>query len=204
MIALFTLLMQLAYLTRTILSAILFVLTGIRATEGTMAFTGRPRKEDVRREREGTFIGYVRGSTVQQEITLEAQQARMRQYCRLNNLVLVDLVTEVACSTSEREKLADVQRRLEAGEAEGLLCAKIDRVGRSQIHLSKIVEWAVTKRIDILSTDEGWQIKDGKKVNKMLPSSLPLPKWSTSGSRTALGRPCPNSRPTASGWAMPR
>lgn len=133
-----------------------------------MAFTGRPRKEKRTKEPAKTFIGYIRASTKDQKITLEAQQVNMVAFCKRNDYELLDIVVDTACSTKMREKLIDVQRRLDAGEAQGLLCVKFDRVGRSQIHLASLIQWA-EGHVDILSVDEGWIIKAGRKANDMIP-----------------------------------
>ena len=120
----------------------------------------------------GKAIGYIRVSTKSQSEnghSIDGQKARLIERCKTEGLELIDLIVEVECSTKERELLNTVQRRLTDGEAQVLVCAKFDRIGRSQIHLARIVEWAVENNIDILSADEGWQVKAGKKVNKMLP-----------------------------------
>lgn len=125
----------------------------------------------------GKMIGYVRVSTKEQGTmghSLDGQMRRLADRCRDEGLELIDLVVDIECSTKYREKLAQVQERLEEGEAAGLICAKIDRVGRSQFHLASIVQWAEVNRIDILSTDEGWQVRGGKKVDAMLPFRIAM------------------------------
>lgn len=137
----------------------------------------------------GKGIGYVRASTGDQKHTLSGQADRMRKRCQEEGIHLlsvgdnheiedmeniVDVVIEVESSTKEREKLLHVQERLERDEARCLVCAKIDRVGRSQFHLASIVHWAETSKIDIFSADEGWQVKDGRIVDPMLPFRIAM------------------------------
>ena len=88
--------------------------------------------------------------------------------------VLVDVVAEVESGAKERDGLADVQARVLAGEAQGIIFPKVDRLGRSMVHLLKVVDWAAKNRIDLLSADEGWQVRDGAKVDKMLPFRLAM------------------------------
>jgi DNA invertase Pin-like site-specific DNA recombinase len=83
-------------------------------------------------------------------------------------------VAEVESGAKEREGLAEVQARVLAGEAQGIIFPKVDRLGRSMIHLLKVVDWAAKNRIDLLSADEGWQVRDGAKVDKMLPFRLAM------------------------------
>ena len=120
----------------------------------------------------GKAIGYIRVSTKSQEEnghSIDGQKQRVKDQCKHNGLELVDLIVEVESSTKQRDLLTEVQQRLENDEAQTLVCAKFDRVGRSMIHLASIVEWAVKNKIDVLSADEGWQIRNGQKVNSMLP-----------------------------------
>ena len=117
-------------------------------------------------------IGYVRVSTVmqgEQGHSIYGQIARMRKKCEEEGLQLVEVVEEVASSTAERDKFEAVQQRISDDEARVLVGAKIDRLGRSMIHLAHICEWAEREKVSILSVDEGWQIRDGKITDPMLP-----------------------------------
>ena len=42
------------------------------------------------------------------------------------------------------------------------------------VHLLHVVEWAQANRVDLLAADEGWQVRDGKQVDKMLPFRLAM------------------------------
>lgn len=128
-----------------------------------------------RKQSSNAMIGYVRASTDLQKYTLESQEKRIRQDCNDEGFQLLSsvgdngVVVEVECSTKERELLNDVQARCERGEAKGIICTNIDRVGRSQFHLASIIKWAEECKIDLYSTEAGWHIKDGEMVDTMLP-----------------------------------
>lgn len=125
----------------------------------------------------GRLIGYVRVSTEQQGLrghSLDGQRTRLQETAAREGFELVDVVAEVESGAKERDGLKDVQARVMAGEAQGIICPKIDRLGRSMVHLLKIVEWAVQNHVDLLSADEGWQVRDGVKVDKMLPFRLAM------------------------------
>lgn len=87
------------------------------------------------------LIGYCRVSTSQQEdegSSLEAQRERIEGWAKSNYTVdgkpyeLIDLVLEQASAkTRKREKLEDVRRRCLAGEAEGMIIVKLDRLTRN-------------------------------------------------------------------------
>lgn len=90
-------------------------------------------------------IGYVRVSTSKQAdegASLEAQAAKLRLYCELHELVLVDLIVDAGASAKslKRPGLAAALSRLEAGEADGLLVAKLDRLTRSVKDLGILCE----------------------------------------------------------------
>ena len=144
----------------------------------------RPRGSKKEREQaqrlvngQGKLIGYIRASTKNQSDhghSLAGQRARLEEVAEREGFALVDVIEEVESGAKERDGLAEAQERIMAGEAQGLVFPKVDRVGRSMIHLLRIVEWAEANRVDLLSADEGWQVRDGQKVDKMLPFRLAM------------------------------
>jgi len=70
--------------------------------------------------------------------------------------------------TTGRDGLKDTQARIEAGEAEGLAFCKLDHVGRSQIHLARLVQWAKNKGLMLLSADEGFMVQRRELKNEAL------------------------------------
>lgn len=144
----------------------------------------RPRGNGKKREMQerkktggGKLIGYIRVSTTGQGTnghSLAGQEARLRAVAEQEGFDLIDVVADVESGAKERDALADVQRRIMAGEAQGIIFPKIDRLGRSMIHLLKLVQWAEQEGVDLLATDEGWQVRDGQKADKMLPFRLAM------------------------------
>ena len=125
----------------------------------------------------GKVIGYIRVSTQaqgQHGHSLDGQRTRLQDVAAREGLELVDVVSEVESGAKERDGLAEVQARVMAGEAQGIITPKIDRLGRSMVHLLHLVDWATLHGIDLLSADEGWQVRGGKKVDKMLPFRLAM------------------------------
>jgi DNA invertase Pin-like site-specific DNA recombinase len=84
-------------------------------------------------------IGYVRVSTDEQVVSIEAQEAKVRGYCALHEIDLVDVVRDhgVSAKSLDRPGLSDALARLIRGEADGLVIAKLDRLSRS------VADWAV-------------------------------------------------------------
>ena len=67
-------------------------------------------------------IGYIRVSTSEQAaegVSLAAQEAKIRAYCELNDLELVELISDAGLSakTTNRAGLIRAMTALEAGEA---------------------------------------------------------------------------------------
>jgi len=89
-------------------------------------------------------IGYIRVSTdkqADQGISLEAQEAKIRAYAQLYDLDLVDIVIETGSAKSlDREGLASVLKRLQAGEASAVVVTKLDRLTRSVADLGRLVD----------------------------------------------------------------
>lgn len=89
-------------------------------------------------------LGYVRVSTGMQAehgVSLEAQEAKIRAQCTIDGLELVGIEVDAAVSAKNmnRPAIQSVFRRLEAGEAEGLIVAKLDRLTRSVYDLGPLL-----------------------------------------------------------------
>ena len=144
----------------------------------------RPRGSKKQREQEqrmltgaGRFIGYIRVSTVDQGTnghSLDGQRQRLQEAADREGVELVDVVCDVKSGAKQRDGLDEVWARVLAGEAEGILFPKLDRVGRSQIHLATLVEQARDRGVSLLSSDEGWQVQRGELCNEALPFLIAL------------------------------
>ena len=144
----------------------------------------RPRGCAKQREREaklatgaGRMIGYIRVSTSGQSEnghSLEGQVTRLQEAAVREGVELVEVVQDVKSGAKQRDGLDLAWARVKAGEAEGLLFPKLDRLGRSQLHLASLVEEARDLGLSLLSSDEGWQVKQGKLCNEALPFLIAL------------------------------
>lgn len=81
-------------------------------------------------------IGYARVSTEEQArdgVSLANQDAKITMYCKLYGLELVDVVDDrgESSKTLKRPGIQDVLGRLDSGEADCLVIAKLDRLTRS-------------------------------------------------------------------------
>ena len=89
-------------------------------------------------------VGYIRVSTAEQEesgLGIEAQEAKVRAYCDLYGLELVELFTDAASGKNlQREGIEAALGRLVDGAAEGLIVAKLDRLTRSVRDLGALLE----------------------------------------------------------------
>lgn len=101
-------------------------------------------------------VGYVRVSTEGQAdagVSLEAQTAKLRAFAIAMELELVEVIVDagVSAKTLNRPGLSRALARLEAGEASGLLVAKLDRLTRSVRDLGDLVERFFASRFALLS-----------------------------------------------------
>lgn len=144
----------------------------------------RPRGTQKQREAEkrlargkGKFIGYIRVSTAEQGTkghSLEGQRRRLHDFAEREGYQLLDVICDVESGAKERDGLREAQERITAGEAEGLIFPKLDRVGRSQLHLARLIEWAREHSVTLISTDEGIQVYRGVLRNEALPFLIAL------------------------------
>lgn len=91
------------------------------------------------------IIGYVRVSTEEQAtqgVSLQAQEAKLRQYCDLYGHDLVEVVVDAGQSAKSlnRPGLTRVLGALTAGEVEGVIILKLDRLTRSVRDLGHLLE----------------------------------------------------------------
>ncbi len=92
-----------------------------------------------------TAIGYVRVSTQEQAtdgVSLGAQRDRLRTYCKLNAIKLIDIKADegYSGSTLDRPGLQAALHMLRRGRANTLLVAKLDRLSRSLRDVCTLVE----------------------------------------------------------------
>ena len=90
-------------------------------------------------------VGYVRVSSEDQAregVSLVAQAEKVRLYCRLHDLELVDLVSDPGQSakTLDRPGLTRARAMLDDGSADGLLVVKLDRLTRSVVDLAALLD----------------------------------------------------------------
>ena len=92
-----------------------------------------------------TAIGYVRVSTQEQAtegVSLDAQRDKLRAYCKLNGLKLIDILADegISGSTLDRPGLQAALRMVRKGRASTLIVVKLDRLSRSLRDVCSLVE----------------------------------------------------------------
>jgi len=115
-----------------------------------------------RQAQEGTemkVIGYVRVSTEEQAsqgVSLAAQEEKIRQYASLYDLELVDVIHDPGASAKslKRPGLQQALSLLEAGQAEGLVIAKLDRLTRSVADWSSLIAGYFSKHSLLSVSDQ--------------------------------------------------
>jgi site-specific DNA recombinase len=80
-------------------------------------------------------IGYIRVSTemqVNEGVSLDAQSAKIRAYCELNDLELIEIVCDAGKSakTTNRDGLQKCLAAIASGEAQAIVVYKLDRLSR--------------------------------------------------------------------------
>src|SRR3954469_10876072 len=92
-----------------------------------------------------TAIGYVRVSTQEQAtegVSLDAQRDRIRAYCRLHAIKLIDIQSDEGISggTLNRPGLQGALQMIRRGRGNTLIVAKLDRLSRSLKDVCSLVE----------------------------------------------------------------
>lgn len=104
-------------------------------------------------------IGYIRVSTSKQEKegwSLDAQTVKLRAYATALELELVDVIVDAGISAKslKRPGIQSALIRLEAGEADGLLVVKLDRLTRSVRDLGDLIEKYFGEKYQLLSVND--------------------------------------------------
>jgi DNA invertase Pin-like site-specific DNA recombinase len=103
-------------------------------------------------------LGYARVSTSEQADSragLEAQRAAIEAECRRRGWRLVEIVEDAGFSARDlrRPGIRSVLERLEKGEAEGLVVAKLDRLSRSMLDFTSVMALAQRQGWSIVALD---------------------------------------------------
>lgn len=136
-------------------------------------------------------IGYVRVSTEEQAssgCSLAAQADKIRSYCGLYGISLVDIIEDAGQSakTLGRPGLQQALSMLVCGSANGLVIAKLDRLTRSVRDWATLIERYFDGRTSLLSVEDkiDTQTAAGRVVLNLL---IAISQWEreTIGERTA-------------------
>jgi site-specific DNA recombinase len=119
-----------------------------------------PHRGMARSSKKTRVLGYVRVSTTEQAeegVSLDAQTTKLRDYARLHDLELVDVVADNGVSAKRTTNRPGLQRALKAlkrGEAAGLVVVKLDRLSRTTTDLLGLVAQADRERWQLHSIHE--------------------------------------------------
>lgn len=114
-------------------------------------------------------IGYVRVSTSEQAesgLSLEAQRKKIEAQATLSDLELVDVLQDAGESAKDlhRPAMTDLLNRIDSGQVDCIIVAKLDRLTRSLKDINDLIETlGRAKRadggrggVDLISTSESW------------------------------------------------
>jgi len=105
-------------------------------------------------------IGYLRVSTAEQgdsRAGLEAQEATIRDEIERRGWELLDIRSDVASGKTlrKRDELGRTLRDLQAGYADALVVAKLDRLSRSVLDFASVMETAQAQGWSVVVLDLG-------------------------------------------------
>ena len=156
-------------------------------------------------------LGYARCSTQEQADTgngLAAQEKAIRAECERRDWTLLDVARDEGHSgkSLDRPALHGALERIAAGEAGGLVVAKLDRASRSVVDFGRLLEWFDAADATLVALDLGMDTStsSGRLVANVMAS---VAEWERSviGERTrdALAarkaQGLPISRPAVTG-----
>lgn len=149
-------------------------------------------KRSISPSRPTHVVAYVRVSTEQQAVdgsSLDAQKAQLEAYAQAFGLVIVafELDAGASAATTNRPALQRALARLEAGEAQGLLVSKLDRLSRSLRDMCELMDTHFKDRFSLMSVSES--IDTGTLTGRLILNVLmSVAEWEreAAAERTAL------------------
>jgi len=106
------------------------------------------------------LIGYLRVSTGEQArsgVGLAAQRRTIRAAAKAHDWDLIEVVADEGQSGKDldRPELRAALERIAAGEADGLVAAKLDRLTRSVLHFATLLGWFDRAQATLIALDLG-------------------------------------------------
>jgi DNA invertase Pin-like site-specific DNA recombinase len=130
------------------------------------------RRPTTQREPTGIYAGYVRVSTAKQDLGPDVQRARIAAKAVIMGDVNVTVVEEreSAKTVSRRPILTDLLKRLDAGEFDGLIVAKLDRLARNTRDFLALVDRALSSgwSLIVLDLDFDTSTATGRLISTMI------------------------------------
>lgn len=117
-------------------------------------------------------VAYIRVSTGRQELSVDAQEERIKVWCKANNVEIVATCKDIGASGGNlnRPGFQEAKAILDRGDASVLVFAKFDRVSRSQADFAGLLRHAQDKGWSMASVGE--QFDTGTPIGKAMVSII--------------------------------
>ncbi len=121
-------------------------------------------------------IGYARVSTqgqVDEGVSLQAQEERIRSYCELHGFELTEIVADAGLSGKSigiRPGLQRILSTAEKGQLQAVVTYKLDRLGRSTLEVLEMVELCDKKDVALHSISE--KLDTGSAIGRFVLRTL--------------------------------
>ena len=106
------------------------------------------------------YIGYCRKSREEKDrqiLSIEAQVAELKEFAKRENLEIAEFITEEkTAKVPGREKFADLLKKIEKGEASGIVAWHPDRLARNSVDGGKIIYLLDTGKLQNLKFPTHW------------------------------------------------
>ena len=116
------------------------------------------------------IVAYIRTSTEAQLLSIETQRAKITAYAQVHDHEIVEWCEDAGASgkTLDRPALARGIALVEAGKADALCVAKIDRLTRSQPEFAELLDGPIGSRIVCIEHMLDPSTANGRLVLRML------------------------------------
>jgi site-specific DNA recombinase len=103
------------------------------------------------------MVGIVRTSTMKQRVSIENQIIEIKEYCKRNELHILEIIKEEGVSGSQKNRVGfdRVLKMVENKEVDGVICYYIARLGRSLVDNITMINACLESGVKLISMQEG-------------------------------------------------
>ena len=114
-------------------------------------------KNGVKKNKMNSVIGFVRVSTLKQNLSMKNQKARIKEFCKDKGLNLVNIICEEGVSGSkiDRDGFNNMLGMVKEKSIDGVVCLNLARIGRRASQTLELINECLDNKVFLLDIEDG-------------------------------------------------